>query len=95
MKLTIAQVEHIAELAKLDLTPEERELFREQLSQILEYADLLSRLDTSGVQPTTSVLGLQNVMRADEVIPSQPAEDVLKNAPDAEDNLIRVRAILD
>ena len=95
MKLTLAQVEHIAELAKLDLSPQEKELYREQLSAILEHADSLGRLDTSGVPPTTSVLELRNVVRPDEVRPCLPVEDVLRNAPDRLGNQVRVKAILD
>ena len=95
MKLTLAQVTRIAELAKLQLTPEECETYREQLSAILEHADSLGRLDTSAVPPTTSVLELRNVVRPDEVRPCLPVEDVLRNAPDKQGNQIRVKAILD
>jgi aspartyl-tRNA(Asn)/glutamyl-tRNA(Gln) amidotransferase subunit C len=94
MKLTAEQVEHIAELAKLRLTEAEKEDYREQLSAILEYADMIQRLDTSAIPPTASVLPLQNVMRDDEVVPSYPQADILANAPDAQDGCFRVRAIL-
>jgi len=56
MKLTRAEVDHIAELAKLELTEEEKEKFREQLSAILEYAEMLQRLDTEAIPPTATVL---------------------------------------
>ena len=95
MKLTRAEVEHIAELAKLGLAEEEREKFREQLSAILEYAEMLQRLDTEAIPPTATVLPLRNVMRPDEVEPSLPLEDILANAPQAEDSYFKVQAILE
>lgn len=94
MKLTREQVEHIAELAKLYLTEAEKESYREQLSAILEYADILQQLDTEAIPPTATVLPLHNVMRADEVTPSYPREDILANAPDVQDHCFRVKAIL-
>lgn len=95
MPLTLAQVEHIAELARLELTAEEKALYREQLSAILDYAAILQRVDTSAIPPTTTVLPLRNIMREDRVEPSLPLEDVLANAPDVEDGCFRVTAILD
>jgi aspartyl-tRNA(Asn)/glutamyl-tRNA(Gln) amidotransferase subunit C len=95
MALTREQVEHIADLAKLGLTEEEIEKFREQLSAILDYAAMLKRLDTDAIPPTASVLPLRNVMRADEVAPSLPREDVLANAPTAAEGYFQVKAILE
>jgi aspartyl-tRNA(Asn)/glutamyl-tRNA(Gln) amidotransferase subunit C len=95
MKLSRAEVEHIAELAKLGLTEEEKEEFREQLSAILEYAEVLQKLDTEAIPPTATVLPLQNVMRPDEVAPSFSQEDIFANAPDAAEGCFRVRAILE
>lgn len=95
MKLSRAEVEHIAELAKLGLTEEEKEKFRGQLSAILEYAEMLQKLDTEAIPPTATVLPLQNVMRPDEVAPSFSREDILANAPDAVEGCFRVRAILE
>jgi aspartyl-tRNA(Asn)/glutamyl-tRNA(Gln) amidotransferase subunit C len=94
-KLSRVEVEHIAELAKLSLTGEEKEKFREQLSAILDYAGILQRLDTEAIPPTATVLPLRNVMVADEVRPSFPREDILANAPEAEDGCFKVRAILE
>ncbi len=95
MPLSIAEVEHIAELAKLGLSQEEKALFREQLDAILDYAEVLQRIDTSAIPPTATVLPLRNVMRADEVEPSLAREDVLANAPDAHAGAFRVRAVLE
>jgi aspartyl-tRNA(Asn)/glutamyl-tRNA(Gln) amidotransferase subunit C len=94
-KLSHVEVEHIAELAKLSLTDEEKERFREQLSAILEYAEMLQHLDTEAIPPTATVLPLRNVTVADEVRPSFPREDVLANAPETEDSCFKVRAILE
>lgn len=95
MKLSMAEVEHIAELAKLGLTGEEKATFQEQLSAILEYADRLNQVDTSAIPPTPTVLPLRNVMREDAVKPSLPAEDVLANAPAATEGCFQVKVILD
>jgi len=94
MKLTLEQVEHIAELAKLSLTAEEKESYREQLSAILDYADMLQQLDTDAIPPTATVLPLRNVMREDEVAPSLSVEEILANASDVQDDCFRVKAIL-
>jgi aspartyl-tRNA(Asn)/glutamyl-tRNA(Gln) amidotransferase subunit C len=95
MSLTIAEVAHIAELAKLSLTEGEETLFRDQLSAILDYAAAIQRVDTSAIPPTATVLPLRNVMRADIVESSLPHEDVLANAPDTSEGCFRVRAILE
>jgi aspartyl-tRNA(Asn)/glutamyl-tRNA(Gln) amidotransferase subunit C len=95
MSLTLSEVEHIAELARLALTDDEKALFREQLSAILDYAAILQKVDTSSIPPTATVLPLRNVMRDDAIQPSMPVEDVLANAPAAEDGYFRVTAILD
>ena len=93
MSLSIADVEHIAELAKLALTPDEVKHYRQQLSDILEHFETLKQVDTSTVPPTASVLPLRTVMREDVVRPSLPIEDALANTPDSEDGFFRVRAV--
>ncbi len=95
MRLTLAQVEHIAELAKLALSDDEKARYQEQLSAILEYAERLQAVDTSAIPPTATVLPLRNVMRADESRDSMSREDVLANAPQAEADCFRVQAVLD
>ncbi len=95
MKLSREEVEHIAELAKVGLTEEEKTLFQEQLSAILEYAEMLQQVDTAAIPPTATVLPLRNVMRTDEARPSLPREDVLANAPQSEGGCFRVKAILE
>ena len=95
MKLSLAEVEHVAQLAQLALSDQEKELFCEQLSSILEYAERLQALDTDDIPPTATVLPLENVMRDDEVRPSMPLEDVLANAPLVEEDCFRVPVILE
>ena len=94
-KLSLQEVETIAELAKLTLTGEEKAKFQEQLSAILDYAEILQQVDTSGIPPTASAIPLSNVVRPDEVKPSLSTEEALFNAPDAAESSFRVRAILD
>ena len=95
MKLSPAEVEHVAELAQLALSDREKELFHEQLSSILEYAERLQQLDTAAIAPTASVLPLENVMRADKVRPSLPLADVLANAPAVEADCFQVPVVLE
>jgi aspartyl-tRNA(Asn)/glutamyl-tRNA(Gln) amidotransferase subunit C len=95
MKLTLAEVEHIAELARLSLSDEEKARYQEQLSAILDYAERLQTLDTSSIPPTATVLPLRSVMRADEPRDSMSREDVLANAPQVEAGSFRVRAVMD
>ncbi len=94
MPLSLSEVEHVAELARLRLTDEEKTLFREQLSAILDHAAVLQGVDTSAIAPTATVLPLRNVMREDVSRPALPQEDVLANAPEQRDGFFAVRAIL-
>jgi aspartyl-tRNA(Asn)/glutamyl-tRNA(Gln) amidotransferase subunit C len=95
MKLSPEAVEHVAQLAQLALSEQEKELFRDQLSAILAHAERLQELETEAIPPTASVLPLANVMREDEVQPSLPLADVLANAPEVEDNCFRVPVVLE
>ena len=95
MAISRQEVEHIAELAKLGLSPEEIERFQEQLSAILDYAAILQRLDTRAVPPTAQVLGVRNVMRPDIARPSLPLEDVLANAPAHRDGFFCVPPVIE
>jgi aspartyl-tRNA(Asn)/glutamyl-tRNA(Gln) amidotransferase subunit C len=95
MLLTRDQVEHVADLAKLGLSEEEIELYRKQLSAILEYAAILQQLDTHAIPPTATVLPLCNVMRVDEPAVSLSQEDALANAPAVADGHFQVRCVLE
>jgi aspartyl-tRNA(Asn)/glutamyl-tRNA(Gln) amidotransferase subunit C len=93
--LTREEVLHIAHLARVALSDAEVAKFQEQLSEILAHFETLKALDTEGVEPTSHPLPLESVMRSDDVRPSLSREDVLANAPLAEDGLFRVRAVLE
>ena len=94
MELDRIQVEHIAALARIDLTDDEVESFGRQLSHILEQFQLLRQLDTAGVPPTGH-LGLSTVTREDVVQDCLSTEDVLSNAPRREGEFFRVKAVLE
>ena len=95
MKLTLEEVNHIAELARLELTLEEKERYQQQLSAILEYAGRLQQLDTIGIAPTASVLPLHCILRVDEVKPGLSTDAVLRNAPEVEQSQFRVPPVLE
>ena len=90
MAITREQVLHVARLAHLDLTEDEVDRFRDQLSAILDAVSKVSELDLSDVPPTSHPLDLVNVWRDDEPGPSLPPEDVFANAPRREDDFFRV-----
>lgn len=95
MSITLKDVEHVANLARLALTDAEKAQFTDQLNAILKYAEKLNELDTDNVEPTTHVLPITNVLRDDENRESLPIEKVLLNAPDEEDGQIKVPAVLE
>jgi aspartyl-tRNA(Asn)/glutamyl-tRNA(Gln) amidotransferase subunit C len=94
MAISREEVEHVARLARLELTDEEKELFREQLSAVLERAQRIQALDLEGLPPTAHPVEMRNVWRPDEVVAPEAAEDVLANAPAREGRLFQVPAIL-
>ncbi|MEQ8236439.1 MAG: Asp-tRNA(Asn)/Glu-tRNA(Gln) amidotransferase subunit GatC [Syntrophomonadaceae bacterium] len=94
MALTIKEVEHVALLARLSLSEAEKAKFASQLSMILDYAGRLNLLPTDGVEPLTHILPISNVMRPDEVRPSMPREEIISNAPLAEEGQYKVPKII-
>jgi len=84
------QVLHVARLARLRLTDEEVEQMTGELSSILDHIERISALDLEGVEPTSHVVELENVLRPDEPRPSLPREVALAEAPDADDSGFRV-----
>ena len=94
-RISPAEVEHVARLARLRLSPDETERMRRELDAILGYIDKLSRLDTADVPPTSHAVPLTNVMREDAPRPSFPREDMLGNAPDRSGDLFRVPRIIE
>jgi aspartyl-tRNA(Asn)/glutamyl-tRNA(Gln) amidotransferase subunit C len=94
LSVSIEEVERIARLALLSLSPQEKEKFTRQLNLILEYMEQLNQVDTSDVEPMSHPLGLTNVFRKDEVQDSLPVEEALKNAPDKSGNYFRVPKVI-
>ncbi len=84
------QVLHVARLARLELTDEELERMASELSVILEHVERIGELDLDGVEPTSHVVDITNVLRADEPRPSWPRERTLAGAPDATEGAYRV-----
>ncbi|HVF53137.1 MAG TPA: Asp-tRNA(Asn)/Glu-tRNA(Gln) amidotransferase subunit GatC [Actinomycetota bacterium] len=95
MGLDRAAVDHVARLARLDLSEEEREKMRAELTVILEHAERIQALDLDGVEPTSHSLPLKNVLRPDEVRPSLSPEDAIAGAPKAEDGRFHVPRIIE
>jgi aspartyl-tRNA(Asn)/glutamyl-tRNA(Gln) amidotransferase subunit C len=94
-RLTREEVLHIADLAKLALTDDEVALYGEQLSDILAHAEVLNRLDTAAIPPTAHVTETRNVYREDVPRESLAPEEALSNAPDRQDDWVRVRAVFE
>lgn len=94
MSLTLADVEHVAALARLGLDADEKARLREQLSSILEHIAALNEIDTDAIAPTAQVVDLTNVLRPDEIRPSLPREAILANAPRQSDGFFEVHSVL-
>ena len=95
MEISKEQVEHVAKLARLEVSEDEKAMFARQLSGILTYMDQLKEVDTEGVEPTATVLPTENVWREDAVKPSLTQEQALANAPDKADGFFRVPKIIE
>ncbi|USK34221.1 Asp-tRNA(Asn)/Glu-tRNA(Gln) amidotransferase subunit GatC [Bacillus sp. F19] len=94
-RISKEEVKHVANLARLAITEEETEMLTTQLDAIITFAEQLNELDTTGVEPTTHVLEMKNILREDKAEKGLPVEDVVKNAPDHKDGYIRVPSILE
>ena len=95
MPLTIDEVEHIARLARLELTAEQKALYREQLSNILDYIAKLRELDTSAVPPTAGGGLMRMELRADRSRPGLSTESLLRNAPESEDDQFKIPPVFE
>lgn len=95
MKITLEDVGQVAKLARLDVSPAEKEAFAKQLSQILTHVETLKQFDTEGIEPTATVLGQVNVFRDDELRPCLPVEKALANAPEREADAFSVPKIIE
>jgi aspartyl-tRNA(Asn)/glutamyl-tRNA(Gln) amidotransferase subunit C len=95
MSLSADDVRWVAHLARLELSPAERETMTPQLGRILDYVAQLQQVPTDGVEPLAHPLPLYNVFREDEPAPSQPVDAALANAPDRRGDFYGVPAVLD
>lgn len=93
--ITQKDVEHVAKLARIAITPEERDRFQGQLENILEYVAQLKGKNTDGVSPTAHPLDVTNVWREDEPRPFPDIPAVLKNAPEKEETFYRVKKVIE
>ncbi len=93
--VSIKDVEHVAKLARLGLTEEEKKLFTEQLSRILEYAETINKLPTEGVPPTSHAIPMKNIFREDEVKSFPDAKLILEGALEEERGMFKVPRILE
>jgi aspartyl-tRNA(Asn)/glutamyl-tRNA(Gln) amidotransferase subunit C len=89
----VKEVEHVAKLARLALTEDEKTLYAQQLGKIMDYFDQLQTVDTTGIEPLAHPLPITNVMREDEVVAPPGREVLLRNAPDKERGYFRVPKI--
>jgi aspartyl-tRNA(Asn)/glutamyl-tRNA(Gln) amidotransferase subunit C len=95
MAVTLEDVEHVANLARLEFSDEEKKTLMNQLNKILEYMEKLNELDTSNVEPLAQVIPLSNVFREDAVKPSSPVTEVLRNAPAKTDKFFKVPKVIE
>ena len=91
--ITIQDVEHVAKLARLDLTEEEKVKFSKQLGDVLKYVEQMNEVDTSNVEPLSHVVDFNNVMREDEIHYDCTKEQLMMNAPDEENGFFKVPKI--
>ncbi|OJF03523.1 asparaginyl/glutamyl-tRNA amidotransferase subunit C [Weissella confusa] len=94
-QITREEVEHVANLAKLTLTDAEVDMFTDHLEKIFEVVTTLAEVDTEGVKPTYSVTEMHTVLRDDVAVNAHQSAELLANAPEHTDTLIKVPAILD
>ena len=96
MKLTKKEIEHIAKLARLELSEKELKKYGSQLSDVLSYIDQLREVDTTNIKPTAQVTGLENALRNDEVDDwsDDEREIALNQAPELEDGQVKVKRVL-
>lgn len=88
-------IDHVASLARLALTPEEKATFAQQLGSVLHHIEQLARADVAGVEPTAHAFAVNNVWREDVASPGLPVADALRNAPAQRDNMIAVPKVVE
>lgn len=93
--LTEKEVRHVARLANLNLKPAELKKFQKQLSSIVDFVSELNQVDATGIEPTSQVTGLENVLREDKITPSLTQKEVLSNAPARHKGYFKVKAVFE
>lgn len=93
-KITISELEHIAKLARIKLTEKEKEIFLPQLSSILDYFDILNKVNTDNIEPTYQVNGQKNIFREDKILPSLTQEEALFSTHKKQDGYFVVTATI-
>ena len=95
-KISLQEVEHIAELARIGLTKEEKERFSEELSDILEYIEQLKEIDTKDIEPVSQVTGLINVVREDitDSCDEDTRKKIINNFPEEKDGCVKVKQVM-
>ena len=91
--ITVKDVEHVAKLARLELTEEEKETYTKQLGDVLKYVEQMNEVDTSNVEPMAHAIEFVNVMRDDKVYYEQTKEALMQNAPEEENGFFKVPKI--
>jgi aspartyl-tRNA(Asn)/glutamyl-tRNA(Gln) amidotransferase subunit C len=94
VSISMKEIEHIAWLAKIELSEEEKRVFTEQINTILEYFKVIDEVNTENVKPTFNVQDVTNVFREDEPIPSLSRDESLKNAPEKEKGYVKAPKII-
>ncbi len=95
MKISREQIEHVANLARLNLTEEEKQRFTTDMEAIITFADQLNELDIKEIEPTAHVIPIQNVFRKDEAKPSFDRDALLANAPSKADGCFSVPKVVE
>ena len=95
MKITVAEVEHVARLARLDLSADETVMFAGQMDAILGYVEKLKELHTDDILPTSHAVPMENAFRDDRVRPAIGVEKALANAPDRVESFFRVPQVIE
>jgi len=88
-------IDHLADLARIELTPDEKKKFSAQLGDVLAYVEQLNRVDITGIEPTAHGFPISNVWAEDVVEPGFPVEVALANAPAQRDNMIAVPKVVE
>ncbi|HNW26496.1 MAG TPA: Asp-tRNA(Asn)/Glu-tRNA(Gln) amidotransferase subunit GatC [Candidatus Gastranaerophilaceae bacterium] len=91
--ITVKDVEHVAKLARLELTQEEKEKFTKQLGDVLKYVEQMNEVDTTDVKPMAHAFDIVNVMRDDNIVYEQTKEELMANAPEEENGFFKVPKI--